>query len=880
MEQQETSPLQGASAVVETPLMKQYNAIKVKYPDALLLFRVGDFYETFGEDAVRASGILGIVLTKRKNGSAAYIELAGFPHHSLDTYLPKLVKAGNRVAICDQLEDPKLTKKIVKRGITELVTPGVSYNDKTYDSGANQFLAAVHIHQKQAGLALLDISTGEFLTAQGTPEYIDKLLQTFKPSEVLYKKTDDRLFKETFGEGFYTFRLDDWVFTPDFANEILNKHFGTKSLKGFGVDQLQWGILACGAVLHYLAETRHDKLDHISHIARIEEDKYVWLDKFTIRNLELIDSPNDHSVTLLNVIDQTVVPMGSRLLRRWVVLPSKELHVIHRRQSQVEYFVHQQDQMEQLRTDLKRVGDLERLIGKVAVARINPREMAQMQRALESIEAIQEQLTLSTNTDILAIRDQLNPCFDLCTRLRRELHADPPLALHKGPVIADGVNADLDELRGLATDGKDVLQRIQERESERTGIPSLKISFNNVFGYYLEVRHAHKDKVPADWIRKQTLTQAERYITEELKEYEQKILGAEEKIASIEFRLFNELIGAVSEYTATIQLNAGLLAHLDCVLSLALTAVRNNYVKPLVNDGLELKIIEGRHPVIERCLKPGEAYVSNDVYLDSESHQMMMITGPNMSGKSAVLRQTAIIVLMAQMGGFVPARAADIGLVDKVFTRVGASDNIASGESTFMVEMNETASILNNLSNRSLILLDEIGRGTSTYDGISIAWAIAEYLHEHPRYKAKTLFATHYHELNEMEKIFERIHNFNVSVKELEGRIIFLRKLQAGGSNHSFGIHVAKLAGMPVVVLDRAKQMLVELEKTHQTERRKEKAGQVAKEQMQLSFFQLDDPTLAQIREQILDLDVDRLTPVEALMKLDEIKRILSGGAR
>jgi DNA mismatch repair protein MutS len=880
MEQQETSSLQGASAVVETPLMKQYNAIKVKYPDALLLFRVGDFYETFGEDAVRASGILGIVLTKRKNGSAAYIELAGFPHHSLDTYLPKLVKAGNRVAICDQLEDPKLTKKIVKRGITELVTPGVSYNDKTYDSGANQFLAAVHIHQKQAGLALLDISTGEFLTAQGTPEYIDKLLQTFKPSEVLYKKTDDRLFKETFGEGFYTFRLDDWVFTPDFANEILNKHFGTKSLKGFGVEQLQWGILACGAVLHYLAETRHDKLDHISHIARIEEDRYVWLDKFTIRNLELIDSPNDHSVTLLNVIDQTVVPMGSRLLRRWVVLPSKELHVIHRRQSQVEYFVHQQDQMEQLRTDLKRVGDLERLIGKVAVARINPREMAQMQRALESIESIQGQLSLSTNTDILAIRDQLNPCFDLCARLRKELHADPPLALHKGPVIADGVDKDLDELRGLATDGKDVLQRIQERESERTGIPSLKISFNNVFGYYLEVRHAHKDKVPADWIRKQTLTQAERYITEELKEYEQKILGAEEKIASIEFRLFNELIGAISEYTATIQLNAGLLAHLDCVLSLAMTAVRFNYVKPLVNDSLELKIIEGRHPVIERCLKPGEVYVSNDVYLDSESHQMMMITGPNMSGKSAVLRQTAIIVLMAQMGGFVPARAADIGLVDKVFTRVGASDNIASGESTFMVEMNETASILNNLSNRSLILLDEIGRGTSTYDGISIAWAIAEYLHEHPRYKAKTLFATHYHELNEMEKIFERIHNFNVSVKELEGRIIFLRKLQSGGSNHSFGIHVAKLAGMPVVVLDRAKQMLVELEKTHQTERRKEKAGQVAKEQMQLSFFQLDDPTLAQIREQILDLDVDRLTPVEALMKLDEIKRILSGGAR
>jgi DNA mismatch repair protein MutS len=875
MHEQDTSAISDQSSSVETPLMKQYNSIKAKYPDALLLFRVGDFYETFGEDAVRASAILGIVLTKRKNGAAAFIELAGFPHHSLDTYLPKLVRAGNRVAICDQLEDPKLTKKIVKRGITELVTPGVSYNDKTYDSGANQFLAAVCLAQKQAGLALLDISTGEFLTAQGTIEYVDKLVQTFKPSEVLYKKTEDKLFRESFGEGFYTFRLDDWVFTPDFANEILNKHFGTKSLKGFGVDQMQWGIIACGAILHYLAETRHDKLDHISHIARIEEDRFVWLDKFTIRNLELVDSPNDHSATLLQIIDQTVVPMGSRLLRRWVVLPSKELHVIQRRQSQVDYFVHHQDAMEQLRTELKRVGDLERLIGKVAVARINPREMAQMQRALEAIEHIQLVLATSSNNDILAIRDQLNPCLDLVARLRKELHADPPMALNKGPVIASGVDSVLDELRNLATDGKNVLQQIQERESERTGIPSLKISFNNVFGYYLEVRHAHKDKVPADWIRKQTLTQAERYITEELKDYEQKILGAEEKIASIEFRLFNELIGAVAEYTATIQLNAGLLAQLDCVLSLATVAVRNNYVKPGVHEGLDIRIIEGRHPVIERCLKPGEQYVSNDVYLDSDSQQMMMITGPNMSGKSAVLRQTAIIVLMAQMGGFVPARSADIGLVDKIFTRVGASDNIASGESTFMVEMNETASILNNLSNRSLILLDEIGRGTSTYDGISIAWAIAEYLHEHPRFRAKTLFATHYHELNEMEKLFDRIHNFNVSVKEMDGRIIFLRKLQKGGSNHSFGIHVAKLAGMPVLVLERAKQMLVELEKSHQTERRKEKASQVAKEHMQLSFFQLDDPTLAQIREQILDLDIDRLTPVEALLKLSEIRRIL-----
>jgi DNA mismatch repair protein MutS len=879
MQEQDISPIQDQTSAVETPLMKQYNAIKSKYPDALLLFRVGDFYETFGEDAVKASAILGIVLTKRKNGAAAFIELAGFPHHSLDTYLPKLVRAGNRVAICDQLEDPKLTKKIVKRGITELVTPGVSYNDKTYDTGANQFLAAVCIAQKQAGLALLDISTGEFLTAQGTIEYVDKLIQTFKPSEVLYKKTEDRQFREHFGEGFYTFRLDDWVFTPDFANEILNKHFGTKSLKGFGVEQMQWGIIACGAVLHYLAETRHDKIDHISHIARIEEDRFVWLDKFTIRNLELVDSPNDHSVTVLQVLDQTVVPMGSRLLRRWVVLPSKELHVIQRRQSQVEFFVHHQDVLEQLRTELKRVGDLERLIGKVAVARINPREMAQMQRALEAIEHIQQLLANSSISDILAIRDQLNPCLDLVARLKRELHSDPPMALNKGPVIASGVDPGLDELRALATDGKMVLQQIQERESDRTGIPSLKISFNNVFGYYLEVRHAHKDKVPADWIRKQTLTQAERYITEELKDYEQKILGAEEKIASIEYRIFNELIGAVAEYTATIQVNASLLAHVDCVLSLAVVAVRNNYVKPTVHEGLDVKIIEGRHPVIEKCLKPGENYVSNDIYLDSESQQMMMITGPNMSGKSAVLRQTAIIVLMAQMGGFVPARSADIGLVDKIFTRVGASDNMASGESTFMVEMNETASILNNLSNRSLILLDEIGRGTSTYDGISIAWAIAEFLHEHPRFKAKTLFATHYHELNEMEKLFDRIHNYNVSVKEIDGRIIFLRKLMKGGSNHSFGIHVAKLAGMPVVVLERAKQMLVELEKSHQTERRKETAGQVAKENLQLSFFQLDDPTLAQIREQILDLDIDRLTPVEALLKLSEIRRILGAKA-
>lgn len=879
MQEQDISPIQDQTSAVETPLMKQYNAIKSKYPDALLLFRVGDFYETFGEDAVKASAILGIVLTKRKNGAAAFIELAGFPHHSLDTYLPKLVRAGNRVAICDQLEDPKLTKKIVKRGITELVTPGVSYNDKTYDTGANQFLAAVCIAQKQAGLALLDISTGEFLTAQGTIEYVDKLIQTFKPSEVLYKKTEDRQFREHFGEGFYTFRLDDWVFTPDFANEILNKHFGTKSLKGFGVEQMQWGIIACGAILHYLAETRHDKIDHISHIARIEEDRFVWLDKFTIRNLELVDSPNDHSVTVLQVLDQTVVPMGSRLLRRWVVLPSKELHVIQRRQSQVEFFVHHQDVLEQLRTELKRVGDLERLIGKVAVARINPREMAQMQRALEAIEHIQQLLAHSSISDILAIRDQLNPCLDLVARLKRELHPDPPMALNKGPVIASGVDLELDELRALATDGKMVLQQIQERESDRTGIPSLKISFNNVFGYYLEVRHAHKDKVPADWIRKQTLTQAERYITEELKDYEQKILGAEEKIASIEYRIFNELIGAVAEYTATIQVNASLLAHVDCVLSLAVVAVRNNYVKPTVHEGLDVKIIEGRHPVIEKCLKPGENYVSNDIYLDSESQQMMMITGPNMSGKSAVLRQTAIIVLMAQMGGFVPARSADIGLVDKIFTRVGASDNMASGESTFMVEMNETASILNNLSNRSLILLDEIGRGTSTYDGISIAWAIAEFLHEHPRFKAKTLFATHYHELNEMEKLFDRIHNYNVSVKEIDGRIIFLRKLMKGGSNHSFGIHVAKLAGMPVVVLERAKQMLVELEKSHQTERRKETAGQVAKENLQLSFFQLDDPTLAQIREQILDLDIDRLTPVEALIKLSEIRRILGAKA-
>lgn len=867
--------------VVETPLMKQYNGIKARYPDALLLFRVGDFYETFGEDAIRASKILGITLTKRKNGAAAYVELAGFPHHSLDTYLPKLVKAGNRVAICDQLEDPKLTKKIVKRGITELVTPGVSYNDKTIDASSNNFVAAVAFTGNNntpgnAGVAFLDISTGEFLAAQGSVEYVDKLIQSFRPNEVLYQKQFDQTFKNTIGDRFYTFRLDEWVFTKEFAEEILTKHFGTKSLKGFGVEELSLGVMAAGAIMHYLAETQHDKVAHISTLGRIEEDRYVWLDKFTIRNLELVSSVHENAKTLVDILDETVSPMGGRLLRRWILLPLKEVSLIEQRLAVVDYFNHHSEILENLSTELKHIGDLERLISKVAVGRINPREVQQIRRALDAIAPIKEMCLQSKNQELVAIGNQLNPCEDIANRIRREIHHDPPIAMNKGQVIAEGVDAELDELRNLAFKGKDYLLQIQQRESERTEIPSLKISYNNVFGYYLEVRNTHKDKVPADWIRKQTLTQAERYITEELKEYETKILGAEEKIGSIEFRIFNELVAAIMEYTSSIQLNAQLLARVDCLMSFAKVAVKYNYVKPSVNDSKVLKILNGRHPVIERSLPAGEEYVSNDIYLDNETQQIMMITGPNMSGKSAVLRQTALITLMAQVGSFVPASSADIGIVDKIFTRVGASDNISSGESTFMVEMNETASILNNLSDRSLILLDEIGRGTSTYDGISIAWSIAEFVHEHPRYKAKTLFATHYHELNEMEGIFKRIRNFNVSVKEVGQRIIFLRKLAQGGSNHSFGIHVAKLAGMPSKVVDRAKEVLVQLEKSHSKENLNGNIKQVAQDAaVQLSFFQLDDPLLEQIRDEIIHLDINTLTPVEALMKLNEIKRLL-----
>lgn len=867
-----------AEGIVETPLMKQYNGIKSKYPDALLLFRVGDFYETFGEDAIRAARILGITLTKRKNGAAAYVELAGFPHHSLDTYLPKLVKHGLRVAICDQLEDPKLTKKIVKRGITELVTPGVSYNDKTIDATGNSFVAAIAFAQQIAGVAFLDISTGEFLTAQGSHEYVDKLVQSFRPNEILYQKQFDGLYKSLIGDRFYTFRLDEWVFTKEFAEDILTKHFGTKSLKGFGVEELPMGVIASGAILHYLAETQHDKIAHISTLGRIEEDRYVWLDKFTIRNLELVNSPHENAKTLADILDETCSPMGARLLKRWILLPLKEIALIDQRLAVVDHFHRHAELLEAVSTELKHVGDLERLISKVAVGRVNPREVMQLRRALNAIVPIKKDCIAAGNKELTAIANQLNTCEEIAERIEKTIHHDPPIALNKGQVIASGIDAELDELRALAHNGKDYLLEIQQREADRTGIPSLKISYNNVFGYYLEVRNTHKDKVPQDWIRKQTLTQAERYITQELKEYETKILGAEEKIASIELRLFNELVAAIMDYTASIQLNAQLLGRLDVMMSFARVALKYNYVKPSVNDTKTLKILNGRHPVIERALPAGEEYVSNDIYLDNETQQIMMITGPNMSGKSAVLRQTALITMMAQMGCFVPASAADIGIVDKIFTRVGASDNISSGESTFMVEMNETASILNNLSDRSLILLDEIGRGTSTYDGISIAWSIAEFIHEHPKCKAKTLFATHYHELNEMEGIFKRIRNFNVSVKEVGQKIIFLRKLAQGGSNHSFGIHVAKLAGMPSKVVDRAKDVLVQLEKSHSKENLNGQIKTVAQDSaMQLSFFQLDDPLLEQIRDEILHLDINTLTPVEALMKLNEIKRLIKG---
>jgi DNA mismatch repair protein MutS len=895
----------------ETPLMKQYNTIKAKYPDALLLFRVGDFYETFGSDAVKAANILGIVLTKRANGYQAHIELAGFPHHSLDTYLPKLVRAGQRVAICDQLEDPKMTKTIVKRGVTELVTPGVSYNDKVLDHKANNFLASVYLtptHNpslkgrgvEEAGVSFLDVSTGEFFIAQGSVEYIDKLLQSFRPNEILFQKNKKKIFNENFGDKFYTYGLDDWAYTSEFGTECLLKHFGTKSLKGFGIENLEQAIIAAGAAIHYLADTAHDKVKHISTISRIEEEKYVWLDRFTIRNLELFGSHNDNAKTLIDIIDQTVSPMGSRMLKRWLALPLKDKAPIEERLEIVDYFLSNSESAAYIIEQLELIGDLERIISKVATARISPKEVVQLKRALSAIGPIKAACENSKNTSLQRIAEQLNPCKTVIERIEKEIMPDPPYLIAKGNAIATGVNAELDDLRSISHSGKDFLLKIQQRESEITGIPSLKVAFNNVFGYYLEVTNTHKDKVPAEWMRKQTLTNAERYITPELKEYEEKILGAEEKILALESKLFTDLVMSLMDYIPTIQLNASLIGHLDCLLSFATIANKNNYVRPHILENKTLDIKNGRHPVIEKQLPVGEEYISNDVYLDNEQQQIIIITGPNMSGKSALLRQTALIVLMAQMGSFVPAKHANIGLVDKIFTRVGASDNISSGESTFMVEMNETASILNNLSDRSLILLDEIGRGTSTYDGISIAWAIAEYIHEHPSAKAKTLFATHYHELNEMTSSMHRIKNFNVSVKEVGNKVLFMRKLVPGGSEHSFGIHVAKMAGMPKKVLDRANQILVSLEngerkgkenKTqvsgikYQDEAKKNATGfqpatnnlQPTTDNMQLSFFQLNDPVLENIKDELQKTDINTLTPLEALMKLNEIKKMIGG---
>ena len=869
----------------ETPLMKQFNKIKAKYPDAILLFRVGDFYETFGEDAVKSAKTLGITLTKRHNGSANEIALAGFPHHSINTYLPKLVRAGFRVAICDQLEDPKQTKEIVKRGVTELVTPGVSYNDEVLSQKSNNFLAAVHFASgKQSngliGVSFLDISTGEFLLAEGNIEHIDKLLQSFRPSEVLFQKQYKKEFEEHFGTGFFTYMLDDWVFTREFGEENLLKHFETKSLKGFGVESLNAGIVAAGAALHYLADTRHDKLKHINKIARIDANNFVWLDRFTIRNLELMYSANEGATTLLDVMDETISPMGARMMRRWVALPLKELKPIQERLSAVEFLLKASDFAQGFRQQISQIGDLERLISKVSTGRINPRELRQLANAIAALARIKSDAKKAKNPALNRISEQLNLCESLVQKIQSQLQEEPPVQVQKGAVIAEGINDELDELRKLQTGGKNMLLDMQQRETEATGISSLKIAYNNVFGYYIEVRNTHKDKVPEEWIRKQTLVNAERYITEELKEYEIKILGAEEKISILETNLYQALIQETAEYILPTQLNATLVARLDCLLSFATLAEAKNYVKPEINESLAIEIKAGRHPVIEQQLGVGEEYISNDIYLNNESQQIIMVTGPNMSGKSALLRQTALITLMAQVGSFVPATHAKIGLVDKIFTRVGASDNISSGESTFMVEMNETASILNNISERSLILLDEIGRGTSTYDGISIAWAISEYLHENKIASPKTLFATHYHELNEMTKSFSRIKNFNVSVKEIGKKIIFMRKLVEGGSNHSFGIHVAKMAGMPASLIRRANQLLVELEKKNTSGDNKQSIGQLGKEvdeEFQLSFFQLDDPVLENIKEELTKIDINTLTPVEALMKLNEIKNLVGG---
>ena len=861
---------------VETPLMKQYYSIKGTHPDAILLFRVGDFYETFGEDAIKASEILGITLTRRANGSAQFVELAGFPYHALDTYLHKLVRAGQRVAVCDQLEDPKLTKKIVKRGVTELITPGVSLNDNVLEHKENNFLACIHFDKNHAGIAFLDISTGEFLVAEGNFDYIDKLLSSFQPKEVLYEKSRHKEFVELFGNKFYTYKLDDWIFTFENSENKLLKHFQTSSLKGFGISDFSSGIIAAGAILQYLEITEHKQVDHITSVSRIEEDRYVWLDKFSIRNLELFQPIHEGGKALLDVIDHTFSSMGGRMLRRWLAMPLKEIQPICERHDIVGHFINNIEIREVIEEQIKIIGDLERLASKIAVGRINPREVVQLKLALEAIGPVKNVSSLSGLAPLVKIAEQLNPCNTIASRIEREILPEPPNQIGKGSVFAKGVNSELDELKEIQFSGKDYLLKLQQRESERTGISSLKVHFNNVFGYYIEVRNTHKDKVPQEWIRKQTLVSAERYITEELKTYEEKILGAEERIMSIETSMFQELVQSLVDYIPALQLNASLIARLDCLLSFARIAIENNYVRPNLNDSDVIEIKNGRHPVIEKQLPPDKPYISNDVFLDSNDQQIIIITGPNMSGKSALLRQTALIVILAQIGCYVPAEAASVGLVDKIFTRVGASDNISFGESTFMVEMLEAASILNNLSPRSLVLLDEIGRGTSTYDGISIAWAMVEYIHEHPTARAKTLFATHYHELNEMESTFSRIKNFNVSIKELNNKVLFLRKLVRGGSAHSFGIHVAQMAGMPKSVVRRAEDILKEMESSQHSDKPSRPSADIGqkREGYQLSFFQLEDPVLKQIRDEIKNLNINNLTPIEALNKLNDIKRI------
>jgi|SRR5690554_2617273 len=866
-----------AKKAVETPLMKQYYQVKAKHADAILLFRVGDFYETFSDDAIKASRILGITLTKRANGSASSVELAGFPYHALDTYLPKLVRAGQRVAICEQLEDPSQTKKIVKRGVTELVTPGVSLSDTILQNNENNFLAAVHFSRSNIGIAFLDISTGEFLVAQGNKDYIDKLISGFQPKEVLYDRTKESVFFDSFPDNLYTYKLDDWIFTEDAAQDKILSHFEVNSLKGFGIDFMEDAIIAAGAILHYLDITEHKQINHIRSISRIEQDHYVWLDRFTIRNLELFGSPNEHAISLLQVIDRTQTSMGARMMKRWLALPLKDKSEIDNRLGVVETCLAHPDLLTTLREQLHLVCDLERIVARVAAGRILPREIVQLLRAFSSLEPIKDICSTQDNVYLQTLAEQLNPCKKLSEKIAREIVADPPNSLQKGGVIADGVNVELDELRQIAFSGKDYLLELQQKEEQRTGISKVKIAFNNVFGYYIEVRNAHKDKVPEDWIRKQTLVNAERYITQELKEYEEKILGAESKIMVLEQEIFHDLVLEISRYIETIQLNASVLAAIDCLCSFAYISQEHSYKKPVLSDGTDLRIENGRHPVIETQLPPEEPYIGNDIFLSNDSQQIIIITGPNMAGKSALLRQTALIVLMAQIGCFVPADKAEIGIVDKIFTRVGASDNISKGESTFMVEMNEAASILNNVSNRSLILLDELGRGTSTYDGISIAWAIVEYLHEHPSAAAKTLFATHYHELNEMEKSFSRVKNFNVTVREHNNKVIFLRKLAKGGSEHSFGIHVAKMAGMPKSVVKRANEILKDLEGTYRKGQLSKPVKDIAqhREGYQLSFFQLDDPVLSQIRDNLLEIDVNNLTPMEALQKLHDIQRVI-----